>query len=239
MSLQESAQPTTKPPASTAIAVKDQLLMPADHVQLMAYIRKMFDSGIIPKHLKSTDQVLCAWNFAAQLLLPPQPSLRNIAVIEGSPSLFGDLPLALVQKHPDFMKIREYCVDDQYDRICVENKNLKAKAYAGVCELQRKGMDKPESYAFSVDDANRAGLIARAGGKMPWAIYPQIMLVRRARSMAIKSLFADAITGAAIAEYDFDEAPDLRDVSPVSGDMSETASIAAELNDEFATKDEQ
>lgn len=210
------------------IPITDNALAPTDHNQLIAFIKQMIQAGSIPKHLKTVPEVLCAWNFAAQLKLPPQPSLRNIAVIEGSPSLFGDLPLSLVQRHPDFMFYEEFCINELYEPLCFENKNMETEPWGGVVKLQRKGMDKPQSFTFTRIDADRAGLITRARQGMPWHSYRQVMFIRRARIMAIRALFADALTGAGIAE-DFGHAPDLRDVGP-------SMSIATDLNAKFTRK---
>lgn len=214
-------------PVVIPISEENQSLAPTNHAQLMGFIRQLIVAKSIPKHLQNAEQVLSAWNFAAQLGLPPQPSMRNIAVIEGSPSLFGDLPLALVQRHAEFVSYEEYNIDKDYKRISLDNKNLDAEVWGGIVLLQRKGMKVPQSFAFVKVDADRAGLIERAKPNMPWRAYPQVMYIRRARIMAIRALFADALTGAAIAE-DFGHAPDLIDVTDSSADR------AAALNSRFS-----
>jgi len=209
------------------ISSENQGLELQDHTQLYRFINQMIEAKALPKHLKTQAEVLSAWNYAAQLGLPPQPSLRNIAVIEGTPSLFGDLPLSLVQRHKDYMYYEEFTFDEEYKRICFENKNLKATAFGGCVYLQRKGMGAAQSFSFTLDDAARANLLGRNN---PWKTYPQIMLIRRARIMSIRALFADAITGAAIAE-DFGYAPDLRDVTPQS--EQQQIDKATILNEKF------
>lgn len=219
----------SKPGNLIPISGDTQALAPKDHGQLLRFIDQMIKAKAIPKHLENREQVISAWNFAAQLNLPPQPSLRNIAVIKGTPSLFGDLPLALVQRHKQFFAHEEYCIDANYNRICFENKNLSAPIWAGVVMLQRIGMSKPQSFAFTVDDATRAGINAQKtknGEDTVWAKYPQDMYIRKARIRAIRALFADALTGAAIAE-DENYAPDLIDVTP-------SPDKAASLNARFS-----
>ena len=206
-------------------------LAPQNHTQLVAFIRQMIEAGAMPKHLTNVPQIISAWNFAAQLRLPPQPSLRNIAVIEGTPQMFGDLPLALVQRHKEFVHYSEYNFDRQYNKICFENKNLDAEIYGGLVYIQRKGMEKPESFTFTVDDAKRAGigkLITKNGNATVYAKYPQVMYIRRARIMSIRAHFADALAGACIAE-EFGYAPDLIDVTPIEGDNS-ADDLTAEIN---------
>ncbi len=233
--------PKADPPKANAIAIRKSGtdLVPANHIELLALIDQMIKAGSVPRHLENRLQVLAAWNFAAQLKLPPQPSLRNIAVIEGTPSLFGDLPLSLAQSHKSFLFYREYHITKDYKEISIENKNLDAEIYAGVVEIQRKGMKKPETYYFTRDEALTAGLIAynektktyqarkRNGEwspKSPWSSYQGTMYIRRARGKGLKAHFADALCGAGIAEYDFHQAPDLeeiREVGPVVKEKSE------------------
>jgi len=226
----EAPEPKPQPMGSLIpISDKTQALAPQDHTQLLRFIDQMIKAKSMPRHLDTREKVVVAWNMAAQLGLPPQPSLRNIAVIEGSPSLFGDLPLALVQRHQDFMFYEEFNIDEEGTKICWESQNLKAIPWGGVVRLQRKGMKDPQSFAFTLMDAERAGLLRRAKEGMPWSSYRQVMLIRRARILAIRALFADALTGASIAE-DFGYAPDLKDVSPSSD-------RAQELNSRFTAQE--
>lgn len=225
--------PPVEPKKAVAIAIPEgqTALAPADHHQLLAFIDRMIEAKAVPKHLENRLQVLAAWNFAAQLKLPPQPSLRNIAVIEGVPSLFGDLPLSLAQNHKDFKFYREYLIAEDYREICVANQNLGADILSGVIEIQRKGMAKPATYTFTVHDGVTAGLIKwneTAGRFMgvkrdgswksnsPWTNYTGTMLIRRARGKGVKAHFADALCGAGIAEYDTHHAPDLEDMREVN-----------------------
>lgn len=246
-------KPTPEPTAAPAkkgmeIAVRKEGgdLTPANHLELLAFIDRMIESKSVPKHLENRLQVLAAWNFAAQLKLPPQPSLRNIAMIEGIPSLFGDLPLALAQSHKEFKFYREYLIAEDYKEISVENKNLDAPVRAGVVEIQRKGMKNPAVYTFSTDDAIGAGLIkwnekdqrfagVRRDGSFktqsPWTNYFGTMLIRRARGKGVKAHFADAISGAGIAEYDFNQAPDLEDLRDVGDVETATSEFSKKIDD--------
>lgn len=242
-------EPPPKKAVASAIAIRKggSDLTPANHVELLAFIDRLIDSKAVPKHLENRLQVMAAWNFAAQLKLPPQPSLRNIAVIEGNPSLFGDLPLSLTQAHKDFVFYREYLITPDYTEISIANKNLDAPIYAGVVEIQRKGMKKPEQYTFTVDDAVTAGLVkyndqtkryagVRRDGTFknnsPWTNYFGTMLIRRARGKGVKAHFADAMCGAGIAEYDFNIAPDLENMREANADEAPHSA-------EFANKIDQ
>lgn len=209
---------------------KGGMVVPQNANDLWRLARQLLVGKGVPRSYTTVEQVIAGWNFAASLKLPPQVSLRNIAVIEGTPSLFGDLPLALVQRSGELIFFDEFIVDKDYKKICYENKNLDTEPFAGICIGQRKGMEK-KSYSFSVEDAKTAGLWGKtssSGKMMPWKAYPKVMLCRRPRAMMIKTDFADVLSGASIAEYDFNEAPDLRDVTP--GTEGTGASI---LNNKF------
>lgn len=228
---------TKEAKASTAsnnlipISGESQGLAPKDHSQLVRFIDQMIAAKALPKHLQTREEVICAWNFAAQLMLPPQPSLRNIAVIEGTPSLFGDLPLALVQRHKDFVSYKEFTIDKEYKPMKFENKNLDADVFAGVVLIQRKGMKEPESFSFTLEDARTAGILklqTKNGNDTVWKKYLKDMIIRKARIRAIRAHFADALSGAGIAE-DFNYAPDLRDVTPAE----ELGNRAKDLNSRF------
>lgn len=176
--------------------VQEQLIV-AD-----GYIR----SGMLPKGYETAGQVVTAMTFAAELGIPGIVGLRQIAVINGQPSIWGDLPLALCIKSGQLDYIKEFIIDDDMNPICWANKNLKATPFAAICLVKRKGQDEEHSTHFSVDDAKTAGLWGNSK-KDPWIKYPKIMLKYRARSQALKDKFPDALNGVNIAEYDFDMLP--------------------------------
>ncbi len=215
--------PVNKNKEAMLIPVSESgLLAPTNQKQLVALIGELLKSGSLPKWYQNTAQVLTAWNYAASLGLTPQPNLKNIALIDGTPCLFGDAPRALAQKTGELEYCKVFVCNDKYERICFENKNLADIPFAGICQIKRKGRD-PESFSFSVEDAKKAGLwgrVSKSGAPSPWVKYDKIMLMRRAQAMALKFEFAEALSGVEIAEYTFNEAPDLKDVTP-SGEREE------------------
>lgn len=240
----EKPAPPRDNPEAAALAVKKAttviplskggLVEPKNTDDLWRLARQLLIGRGVPKNYTTVEQVIAGWNFAASLKLAPQVALRNIAVIEGTPSLFGDLPLGLCQRTGELDFFDEFIVDAKYEKISFENKNLNAEPFAGICIAQRKGKEK-KSYSFSVDDAKKAGLWGKtssSGKLMPWSAYPKVMLCRRSRAMMIKTDFADVLSGASIAEYDFNEAPDLRDVTP-----QREESGASLLNSKFKDTD--
>jgi hypothetical protein len=155
-------------------------------------------SRMLPARFTSPEQVLVASHFAMEHF-PESPltALRQIAVIEGVPSMFGDLPLAKVMKSKLLVGKEEYFVDKDWKRISPENGNCDAEIHAAVCTTVRKGGIK-HTTSFSREDAKRAEL----WGKGTWKKYPQDMLLYRARARNLKSNFADALNGVGIGEYD-------------------------------------
>jgi RecT family len=193
-------------------------LTPKNHNQLFMVARQLIMGKAVPKWFTTPEAVYAAMNYAASLNLPPQPSLSNIAMVQGVPSIFGDLPLALAQRTDEIESHEEFVFDENYNKICYENKNLNAKYIGATCVIKRKGREVTTE-SFTIEDAKKAGLWemkSSTGSPMPWSLYPKTMLIRRARSALLKRLFPDALRGARITEYDDHQAPDLRDVTPTS-----------------------
>lgn len=157
-------------------------------------------SQMVPKGMNTPEKVFVARQFAAELKLPQMTALRNICVINGVPSLWGDLPLAMVRKSGLLEDFDEYWTDKDGNRL--RPMGDEAKLFAAVCEVKRKGQ-KTQTFVFSEYDVKTA----RLDQKDIWKLYPRRMRQMRARSWALKDIFGDVLFGAAIAEYDFDYIP--------------------------------
>src|SRR5690606_25397250 len=93
--------------------------------------------------------------------------------------------------------------------ICLQEKNLQADVWGSAVQMRRSKRSVNE-YFFTEEEAKSAGLFGKAG---PWKQYKKIMYGRRAMAHAIKFEFGDALMGVPVAEYDFNQAPDLVDVT--------------------------
>lgn len=157
-------------------------------------------SRMLPKQYDTPEKIGTGIQYAMQLGFKDTwlLALRQIAVINGTPSMFGDLPLALVRSSGELEVFDEYLVDKEGNKICLENKNISHEIYAAVCHLKRKG-GFVATEVFTVDDAKKANV----WGKNVWLVYPKRMIQMRARSVALKNMFADVLNGMAIGEYDF------------------------------------
>lgn len=163
---------------------------------------------ILPSAFDSLAKVMAGMQFAYALGYEPVVAMRQMYFCNGVLTAFGDLPLGVVEKSGLLAEHEEFLVDREYNRICFENKNLTAEPWAGVCRTKRKGRATWMETYFTIDQARTAGLL-----KNTWTKYPGDMLTYRARSRNLKSNFPDALGGLAIAEFDFNEMPEARDVS--------------------------
>lgn len=204
--------PSRGSPSEANITVTEEgSIIPKDSSELVRLAKQLLKGNGVPQWFKTEAQIVSAWNYLASLGLSPHPNLKNVAFINGTPCLFGDGPKALAEKTKEIEVCRVFVCDEQYQKISFENKNLTSAPFAGVCQIKRKGRDE-QSYHFTVEQAKKAGLWDKRS--TPWVTYPEIMLARRAQAQALKFEFSDALSGVFVAEYDFNEAPDIRDVTP-------------------------
>lgn len=175
-------------------------------------------SGMAPKGLSTPEKIFVARQFIAELGLPLMVSLRNVCVINGVPSLWGDLPLALVRSSGKLEFFDEYFISKDGTRI---KSFEEGEVWAAVCEVKRKGEPLKE-IAFTEKDVK----IARLDQKDIWKAYPRRMRQMRARSWALKDVFGDVLLGAAIAEYDYDVMPSGGGVIEVEQPKKQQSSLA-------------
>jgi len=109
--------------------------------------------------------------------LSPAASLQNIYNVNGRPSLYADMKLALVKQHPEYAGC-EISGDAKQCTVTLRRKNA-------------NGVIDTVISTFTIQDAERAKLT----GKDNWKMYPQRMLKARALSYACNDLFPDAMIG--------------------------------------------
>ena len=206
-------------------------VMARNNSELMRYCGAIVAGGGVPERFDTPQKLFAALMFVRDLKLP-DTAIRQVASIHGTVMAFGDLPLAMVQNSGELEYFTEIWFTRAYEVISFENKNLSEEAYGAECKIKRKGSidEKPQSFAFTLDDAKKAGLYPSSNPAKPWAKYTKMMLRYKARSIALKSVFADKISGVGIAEYDADMMPGERDVTNTTMDQDRRKSIDELLN---------
>ena len=184
------------------------LLVPQSLEALQTVAQMIARSDLAPKDYKGKPEnvaVAIAMGMGMELGVSPMQAIQGIAVINGRPSVWGDLMLALCRAHPacEWIDERmEWAAD--------------GSPVAAVCRAKRRGSEAQER-RFSMDDARRAGLANKDG---PWKQYTARMLQMRARGFCLRDVFADALRGLASAEEAADtpveELPPRVVVTPIS-----------------------
>jgi len=144
-------------------------------------------SGLVPDKFKGKPaDILVAMQWGAELgSVQPLQALNGIAVVNGTPSIYGDLGKALVLREHDLANF-------------VLETSGEGRDMAAVCEI---GRQKPNGRinvkrTFTMQDAERAGL----GSRGPWKQYPARMLMWRAFWLAARDIYADVLSGLQGAE---------------------------------------
>jgi hypothetical protein len=185
--------------------------LPQSFGELIRYSEYIAESDMVPKDYRGKPaNVAIAVQWGMELGLSPLQAIQNIAVINGRPSLWGDLVVALIQSHPDYLDMSDMDMRDD-----------KGNPVGCRVTLKRKGRT-PVTREFRKEDAEKAGLWGKSG---PWQTATARMLMIRARTFAIRDLFADALRGIAVRE-EMEDAINLD-----SGDYSrvETVKTAIEM----------
>lgn len=215
-----------KPKVANAVVVKfdkDGAPQFADHTELSIVAQYMISIRAVPEHLKTEglEAVKSALQLCRQLSLPDR-CMNEMAYVKGKLTCFGSLVTALAERAPNYGEKKEFFVDEEGNEICVKNKNLKAKVWAAVCQIKKKGDSEWSEYVFSVDDAFTAGLLTdKTKPDSGWIKYMKDMLMHKARARGLRSNYASALNGINYLE-DIQEALEWRsakDVTPKTESM--------------------
>lgn len=157
--------------------------------ELMMFADYIVRSFLLPKgftgdHEKKKCDVIAAIQFGSEIGLGKMSSLQHIAVVNGVPTVWGDVPLGLCMGSQLLEDIKEEIIQKD------------GKLYAN-CTVKRKGISSPCVSIFSEDDAKTAGLWGKPG---PWKTHPKRMLKYKARAFALRDLFPDVLKGLHSAE---------------------------------------
>jgi len=158
-------------------------MTPSDSKEAMAMAQWIAESGLVPDSFKGKPKDICVTAaMGSKLGLDVFSSMQGIAVVNGRPSLWGDVLRGLIVGRAD--------LTDLVEKFEGEGDSLTA-----VCIITR-GKRSPYEARFSVADAKSAGL----WGKNVWAKFSNDMLVNRAFSRGARRAFADVLSGVNVAE---------------------------------------
>jgi hypothetical protein len=168
-----------------------------DEVHQMAELLAL--SGMVPKSFLTKEgkpniaSIQVAIIMGMSLGIHPLQAVQNICVINGMPAVWGDLALALVKTHPDYVEVIEERIEGGWQ-----------------CTSKRRGRTVVVR-TFTLAEAKRSGLIDKPG---PWKTYPDRMIQMRARGFSIRDQFPDALKGLRIAEEIIDVEATVVDETP-------------------------
>lgn len=229
----EAAKTETK--KANPIAVREGALAPQDSAELGGTLTQIANGGGFPERFDTKEKRMAAYSMAQSLMGQQwQLALNHIAIIKGQMCIYGELPGTLAERTGEVEEKHTYLISRDYRKICTENENLNAEIYASVTKIKRKGRAAKE-FTYSLDEAIAAGQYPakkRDGSPSPdspWNRFTKIMLMRKSQTLALKFEFPEAFGGVPIAEYDFDELPEMTDVTPKKD-------RASELNGRFKQK---
>jgi len=209
------AQTSIETAKNSSITFNSGGFMPSNFEEAWRFANALSRSSIIPDKFRNKPaDCFIAIEYSANLHVPVLMLMKNLAVINGVPSIWGDLMLAIVQRHPQYEKHKEYFEGT-------------GDARTAVFEIKRRGHDVHVE-RFSVADAKTAKLWGKSG---PWTNGPDRMLKMRSRSFGCRDKFADALCGLISAE-------EASDYPVVAGDMieagAEQVDDCADLKNEIA-----
>lgn len=166
-----------------------------------AYARTMHESGMLPRSYDSIGKVFAGMQYAAELGLKPMTALRQIASVHGTPSIWGELPLAICMTSGDFEWLDEWWETKDGVRLSVADKTMHLEAFAAFCVIKRKLLVKPVETYYDQDLARKAQLLP-GKPESAWAKHTRRMLRMRARGECVKNAYPERLAGIGIGEYD-------------------------------------
>ncbi len=172
-------------------------LVPQNLTQAMELAKLIADSELAPKDYRGKPgNVLIAVQMGQEVGLSPMSAIQSIAVINGKPSLYGDVGKALL------LAAGLVIEEDDVETI--------RKTGQGRCKITRKG-HPPCERTFSIASAKTAGLWGKQG---PWTTYPERQMAWRAFWFAARDIAADLLKGLNGAEEIRDIEP--KDITPMA-----------------------
>lgn len=159
-----------------------------------AIAAKLSRSSLLPSAVRGKPADLAVIMVTGQELgLSPMQALRGLHVVEGRPVLAAELIVGLVKRHPACRYFRLVRSDDE----------------VAIYETLREGEPEPTRLAWTIQQAQKAGL----GGRANWKNHPAAMLRARCSAALARAVYPDVAMGI----YDPDEARDISEGITIEG----------------------
>ena len=195
-------------------------------VENMKMAEMISSSEMVPKAYKGKPgNVMVAVQMGQEVGLKPMQALQGIAVINGTPCIWGDALIGLVRSSPLCKKITE---------------TFDCQSMTATCSAIRDG-EEEKTTTFDKGDAVQAGLwderpqITSYGKQIPnpspWFTYPKRMLQMRARGFCLRDLFADVLKGLSVVE-EIQEVQPIKQVNNAPTKSEKASKVASFLQDE-------
>lgn len=155
-------------------------------------LAQWFKRSSIGSKFQSVEDCAMAIELGLEVGVSPFQAVQNIAVIKGTPRIYGDLGAALVQAsgNLEWQKVDEIGEPD-------------TDTFGIRVTMKRREQDELYVGEYTVGEAKLAGLwgkTTRKGEPTPWVTHPKRMLYWRAWTFAARDGFADCLKGLAIRE---------------------------------------
>jgi hypothetical protein len=164
----------TATPARVEDRLPEKSAMARHYNDLWTLAKLTSNTEMVPKALRGRpDAALAVMVYGHELGLQPMTSLREVFIIDGTPSCSAKLMRALVLRAGHRLEWRELS--------------------AGTATLYGQRCDKRASaeVTWTIDDAKTAGIATKA----VWKQYPRAMLAARATSELARLIFPDVTIG--------------------------------------------
>ncbi len=196
-------------PKSQLVVGEKGYIVPSTVEEAARMAKAVIIGGFAPDSYKDRagamdpNKVMLGIMAAMEAGLQPLYGLRQIAIINGRPTIWGDAAMALVQSK----NLIDGYHEEQIGTLPTDKDLTKwPDDYGWKVTIQRRGQKGEYVGIFTVEMAKRAQLWLNAK-KVPWMQHPDRMLKIRARAFPLRDGFADALAGLAIREEIEDFAP--------------------------------
>lgn len=204
--MKNEVQKQEKPQIAISDYSGSKSLMPNNIDEAYRIAQAFSKSSFIPRHFQGKEaDCFAAINLGMEVGLPPMRSLQSIAVVNGTPCIYGDAQLALVRASGLLGSFKE-----EYSGSITEG-NLKA-----TCILTRIGDTEVVSESFDMTDAKTANLWSKQG---TWKTHPKRMLRYKARAFALRDKFADVLLGLTHSIEEMQGEEVMKDATPTTGNF--------------------